>query len=191
MREGEVRALRISKLERVQSDKGEPTKIFRIKVDSSWETMTQRLKSTKSEKPRDVYIWDDLAQQLIDLYNEKKSPQGFIFCCATNPNKPFVKDCFEDYVYPALREMGISDEQRQERKISMHSFRHFYISRSEALVFYQWHKDIMDTTGHDTETAHAHYMQSNFMLAYRLAKLSRDLLKEDDLREIYKDALLE
>ncbi len=48
----------------------------------------------------------------------------------------------------------------------------------------------MNTTGHDTKSAHAKYMHDNFMVAYRMAKLSRDLLAEDDLREVYKDAIL-
>lgn len=190
MREGETRALKISQIEKVLSDKGENTKIYRIHIDSSWETKTRKSKSTKSGKPRDAYIWEDLAKDLIDLYNDKKSPSGLIFCSNSNPNQPFVKDCFEKYLYPALKKIGITEQQRERRKISVHSFRHFYITRSEAIASsFQWHKDIMHVTGHDTESAHSRYMQDNFFMAYRMAKLSRDLLKEDDLREIYKDAL--
>lgn len=192
MREGEVRALKISKLERVLSDKGEQTKIFRIRVDSSWETKTNQPKGTKSGKPRDIYIWEDLAEDLIDLYNDKKSPSGLIFCSASNPDKPFVKDCFESYLYPVLDKMGITEEQRTQRLISVHSFRHGYITYIEARASsFQWHKNIMTVTGHDTESAHSRYMQDNFFMKYRMATLSRDILKEDDLREIYKDALIE
>lgn len=189
MREGEVRALRMSKIQRIYSDKGKPTKIFKIRVDSSWDDTTKKIKPTKSEKPRDVFIWEDLAQLLIDLYNDTNSPQGLVFCCLTNPSIPLTKNNFTDYVYPALKEMGISEEQRKERKINIHSLRHFFITYAEALSFL--HKDIMALTGHDTESAHSLYMQDNFLKAYRMAKLSRDLLKEEDLSEIYKDALLE
>lgn len=191
MREGEVRALRISKVERLLSDQGEPTKIFRIKVDSSWEEMTHSLKPPKNGKARDVFIWEDLAKMLFDLYEENKSPKGFIFCCLTNTSIPLVKNNFTDYVYPALREIGISEEKRIERKITMHSFRHFFITRAEAMSSYLWHKEIMDTTGHETETAHSVYMQYNFLAAYYKARLSRDILKEDNLKEIYKDAIVE
>ena len=191
MREGEVRALRISKVERLLSDQREPTKIFRIRVDSSWEEMTQSLKPPKNGKSRDVFIWDDLAELLFDLYKENKSPKGFIFCCLTNTSIPLTKNNFTDYVYPALREIGIPEEKRLERKITMHSFRHFFITRAEAISSYQWHKEIMETTGHETETAHSVYMQYNFLAAYYMARLSRDLLKEDNLKEIYKDAIVE
>ncbi len=191
MREGEVRALRISKVERLLSDKKEPTKIFRIRVDSSWEEMTQSLKPPKNGKARDVFIWEDLAKLLFDLYEENKSPTGFIFCCLTNTSIPLVKNNFTDYVYPALKEIGISKEKRLERKITMHSFRHFFITRAEAMSSYLWHKEIMVTTGHETETAHSVYMQYSFIAAYYMACLSRDLLKEDNLKEIYQDAIVE
>lgn len=191
MREGEVRALRISKIKRLLSDRKEQTRIFRITVDSSWDDTTKTIKSTKSEKPRDIYVWEDLAQLLIDLYNDTKSPQGFVFCCLTNPSVPFTKNSFTDYVYPALREIGISDEQRKERKINIHSFRHYFTTHMEALTSCQWHKEIMVTTGHDTESAHSNYIQDDFLIAYCMAKLSRDLLNEDMYREIYKDAIIE
>ena len=189
MREGEVRALKISKIQRVPSDKGEPTKIFRIRVDSSWDDTTKKIKTTKSGKPRDVFIWEDLAQLLIDLYNDVKAPSGLIFCCLTNPSIPLTKNNFTDYVYSALREMGISEEQRKERKIHIHTLRHIFITRSEVLSF--MHKDIMTATGHDTESAHSLYMHYSFKNAYRMAKLSRDILKVDDDEEEYKDALLD
>ena len=192
MRQGEVRALKISKIERLLSDQGEETRIFRIRVDSSWDETSKTIKTTKSGKSRDVFIWEDLAQLLIDLYNDVKAPSGLIFCCLTDTSIPLTKNNFTDYVYPALREIGISDEQRKSRRLTLHGLRHYFVTQLEARSFLQsqWHKEIMDVTGHDTEAAHAVYMQENFLAAYCMAKLSRDLLEENSLRDIYKDALI-
>lgn len=194
MREGEVRALGISKIERLLTDKGEQTKIFRIRVDSSWDDTTKTIKTTKSGKARDVFIWEDLAQILIDLYNDVKAPSGLIFCCLTNTSIPLTKNNFTDYVYPALEEIGISKEERTKRRLDIHAFRHWFTSTAEALSNFQnqfWHQQLMGEIGHESEAVHSRYMQEGFMKAYCLAKLSRDLLKEDDYREIYQDALLD
>ena len=190
MRSGEIRALRIGKVTRVFFRK-KPSKIFRIRVDSNWDDGTKSVKATKTDKPNYTYIWEDLAQMLFELYDEHLNPNGFIFP-SDNPEMPIDKSIFYDYVYPALGRIGISDDERIERNIDIHSIRSFYITQAEALdKIRNGHKDIMESTGHVTESAHSRYIQRSFLSAYRMACLSRDLLKEDDLEEIYKDSLLE
>lgn len=190
MRGGEIRALRVEKVKRLYHLK-KPTKIFRIRVDCNWDDGTQSLKPPKNGKPRSVYVWEDTAKMLLDLYDEHRNPNGFIFPCNLNPERPIDKSLFYDYVYRAMRTIGISDDDRDERNIDIHSIRSFYITQAEAIAMYQHHREIMDTTGHLTEAAHSRYVQYTFLKAYHMACLSRDLLKEDEMEEVCKDALVE
>lgn len=190
MRGGEIRALRIEKVKRLYHLK-KPTKIFKLRVDSNWDDGTQSIKPPKNNKPRPVYVWEDTAKMLLDLYDEHRNPNGFIFPGNLNPERPIDKSLFYDYVYRAMRTIGISDDERVERHIDMHSIRSFYITQAEAIAMYQHHKEIMDNTGHLTEAAHSRYVQYTFLKAYHMACLSRDLLKEDEMEEVCKDALVE
>ncbi len=194
MREGEARALRIEKISRVyvrRKKKEKPTRFFKIRVDTNWDDETKALKSTKSDEAHNVYIWEDLAKELIDLYHTHENPLGLIFSSNSDFTRPVDKSVIYDYVYRAMRAIGISDAERRERNIDMHSIRAFYITQAEALAMNQRHREIMKETAHRTEAAHSRYIQHSFLSAYQLARLSRDLLKEEDLEEVYKDALVE
>ncbi len=60
--------------------------------------------------------------QLLEIMPES----GFIF--TLNKNKPLTPQRVTEAFYRAIERMGISKEQRLERNITFHSFRHFLVT---------------------------------------------------------------
>ena len=137
LREGEVRALRV---EDIHSDY--------ILVSHSYDVKFG-LKDTKTHKSREVPIPDMLYKMLQQIQPQ----QGYIFSL-DGGNTP-VKISMLRSLYRALERLGISEQQRKERNICFHSWRHFFNTTLRA-------GNISDSktqaiTGHSTLEMTEHY----------------------------------
>ena len=180
MREGECRALKASKIRRLFSPNGQPTRIFEIIVDESWDDTVKSCKPTKGEYSRIVYIWEDLGELLQNLATKNPYNNGYVFWHDSNPNEPIYKDRLTDYVYSALTAIGISEEERRSRKINLHGLRHFFVSASAAAVDREIISKIKESEGHRSDAIRKRYQHPTYDAARRLAHISRDLLLDDD-----------
>lgn len=109
MRQGEILALT-------------PDKIFEDHIYVSQSYNKFGLGPTKTKETRQVYMNKIVKHQLIDIMPES----GFIF--TLNGEKPLTAQRVTEALYRALERMGISKEQRLERNITFHSFRHFLVT---------------------------------------------------------------
>lgn len=180
MREGECRALKMSKIRRLISPGGKPTRIYEIIVDESWDDAVKECKPTKGEYSRIVYVWEDLGELLQNLATKNPYDNGYVFWHDSNPSEPIYKDRLTDYVYSALTAIGISEEERRNRRINLHGLRHFYVSASAAAVDREMISKIKESEGHRSEAIRKRYQHPTYDAARRLAHISRDLLLEDD-----------
>ncbi len=145
MRSGEIRALRLCD---VQKD--------RIVVEHNWSEADGGLKSTKNGERREVPILPTLHEELtayIKTYHQLFTLNSLLFPGA-NGNAPFVERQILKDFYSMLRQIGISDEERKERNIVFHSWRH-YCAKNLAQVT---NRAIgMAILGHKTSEMFDHY----------------------------------
>ncbi|MBQ5449908.1 MAG: site-specific integrase [Treponema sp.] len=145
MRAGEISGLRYC-------DLGED----RIFINHAW-GVVDGLKSTKTGKKREVPVLPDVIYMLKRLArrNPVYSDSSFVFWSPVKGGKePFLPRYWEDGLYDTLAKIGISKEQRVERNIVFHSWRHFYATqiseRAQASL-------AQETLGHASAQMTAHY----------------------------------
>ena len=178
MREGEIRALKRSKIKPLLDDNGNPSGAYIITVDRSWDDMTKKSKETKGRYTRQVAIWNDLAEDLIELSKKNPHGNGFVFWMNDDPKQPIYKDRITSYTYAALSAIGIDNEARKKRHITVHSLRHFFVSATKASASdAALMRIIMKEVGHKSKSVHKIYEHDTFEGAYAAALISRDLLK--------------
>ena len=95
-------------------------------IRHSWNDV-DKLKDTKNGDDRTIPIEHGVALELIN--NARRNPcygdTSYVFWSFKVPEQPMWPSSFEDDFYRAMREIGISEEQRKERNIVFHSLRHF------------------------------------------------------------------
>ena len=145
MRAGEISGLRYC-------DLGED----RIFINHAW-GIVDGLKSTKTGKKREVPVLPDILYLLKRLArrNPVYSENSFVFWSPAKGGKePFLPQYWEDGLYETLEKIGISKQQRMERNIVFHSWRHFYATqiseRAQASL-------AQETLGHASAQMTAHY----------------------------------
>lgn len=117
MRAGEIAGLRVC-------DIGDDV----IHIRHAWSTK-DGLKSTKNYLCRDVPVIPQIGRELLAHAKEGRnfSDLSYIFFSPRqNQNQPVDPSDFEDGLCWALNRIGISEEQRKERNIVFHSWRHYY-----------------------------------------------------------------
>lgn len=87
---------------------------------------------TKTKETRQIYMNQIVKNSLLNIMPET----GYIFCY--NKEKPLTPQRLTEAFYRALERSGVSKKQRQERNITFHSFRHFFVT-------YLRNKGITDT----------------------------------------------
>ncbi|MDA3941787.1 MAG: tyrosine-type recombinase/integrase [Spirochaetia bacterium] len=112
---------------------------------------TDGLKSTKTNKEREVPLLPETRRMLLDY--AKNNPQGvhptsFIFFQMDNPDKPMRQETLNASLAKELKNIKpkIKDDERTARGICFHSWRH-YFSRKMADVLSE---RTMKLTGHST-----------------------------------------
>lgn len=143
MRQGEILALT-------------PEKVFEnhILVNQSWSKYG--LGPTKTGDTRKVYIKPDVMIKLRSIMPEN----GYIFSYS-NGEKPLTGNRLTDSLYKALSLMGIKKEQRKERNITFHSFRHWLVTylRGKGIS----NAEITSITGQKTPTVIDDYTRFDLM----------------------------
>ena len=95
-------------------------------IRHSWNDV-DKLKSTKNGDDRTIPIEHEIAVELLN--NARRNPEysdtSFVFWSAKVAGQPIWPSSFEDDFYIAMQKIGISEEQRKERNIVVHSLRHY------------------------------------------------------------------
>jgi integrase len=145
LRAGEISALRVC-------DIGENV----IHIRHAWNEQ-DGLKPTKNYLCRNVPVMPEVSKMLIEHAEESNcfSDLSFVFFSYKNEQKqPLLPSVFESGFYRALNKIGISDEQRIERNIVFHSWRHYYAKKlSEQMKIEQ----AQQALGHLTPEMTQHY----------------------------------
>lgn len=162
MREGEIRALTISKIENVLNDSGSTTDYYKIYISTSWDDATKAIKTTKGKYNRTSVIHKALAEELFSFAKKTGRNKSLLFKASKNSmNKridsidtPMTKSIFQKYLYEGLCEIGIDEEARKERGITFHSLRHFYDSEAKASVHKMelYAQEIRKAVGHKSKS---------------------------------------
>jgi integrase len=159
LRAGEIRALRVMD---IHSD--------HISVQHSWDEKFG-LKSTKSGKARIVPITDKLHKMLMDLAPDRLD--GFVFSL-NNGESPMSGRVFANSLYRKMREIGITEKERQERGLSFHSWRHFFNTQ---LVANGISGEITRAVvGHESEDMTNHYLHLKSDDMERVKTIQRGLM---------------
>jgi len=159
MREGEIRALKPRQLKRLINDDGEATPFYTVLVDSSWDQDLHSVGPTKGRYKRTTVIPDRLAKELLD--HCKGNPQGsdgFVFWSMKGSTNviaqaglvPLTKNSLLEPFYEALAEIGIEEEERDRRRITFHTLRHYYDTavKDEARRLEPLKQEIRAAVGH-------------------------------------------
>lgn len=109
MRQGEIIALT-------------PDKIFENHIYVCNSYGKTGLGPTKTKETRQVYMNSIVKEELLNIMPES----GYIF--SFTQEKPVTPQRLTEALYRALERSGISKEQRLERNITFHSFRHFFVT---------------------------------------------------------------
>ena len=183
MREGEIRALKPKAIHPTLDDYGQPsTEVYTIEVNASWCTPEFKEKLPKSGKTREVYIHKNFAQILLDYIKRNKiKPNEYIFPAIKSrhiiKNAPISVGYIIRNFYKALAASGINEMERQKRRISFHSLRHYYDTQLNTLSGdMEIRREIMDAIGHATIKVDNIYLHSNYASKYRIAMLCNFLI---------------
>jgi integrase len=143
MREGEIQALKIN---HVHPD-------F-IEILHSWEHGFG-LKDAKWKSNRNVSIPKTVSDALFALITESpyREPDDLVFC-GPSRTVPLHSKAFTNSLYAALKAIGITDEQRRDRNITFHSWRHFINSVMRGKIP---DEKLRLLTGHRTFSMTEHY----------------------------------
>lgn len=158
LRAGEIRALR---LQDVHED--------HIVVSHSWDE-TYGMKSTKSGNTRVVPLTPMLHEALMVLAPD--GPEGFLF--SLDGKKPMSGRVLTNSLYRKMREIGISEEERQERGLSFHSWRHFF--NSQLIASGVGGEITRAVVGHESKAMTDHYLHLKAGDLGRVLEVQQDLL---------------
>lgn len=162
-RVSEIRGMSLSQISSVLDDNGNETTFSKIDIDRAWDDGLKRIGPTKGRYKRTTVIPKELADELRDYAFENNRGEYDLIFMATRDSsnrlvekseKPMSRNTFEDYLYEALEEIGINEEERRDRKIDFHSLRHFYDSetKSVAMKMERYKKEIRDAVGHRSKS---------------------------------------
>lgn len=110
-----------------------PEKIFEKHIFVNASYGKNGIGTTKTGDKRKVYV----KKEVMDLIRNIMPESGYIFSMSYG-NKPISGNRLTENLYKALENIGISKENRIERNITFHSFRHWFVT-------YLRNKGITDT----------------------------------------------
>ena len=160
LRAGEIRALRVCD---IHDD--------RLEISHSWDEK-YGLKSTKSGKTREVPIPKLVHDALKEIAPD--NPEGFIFSL-TGGNSPMSGRVLANALYRKLREIGVSEEERKERGLSFHSWRHFF--NTQLVAAGVTGEITRAVVGHEDEEMTDHYLHLSADDMGRIMQIQSSLLE--------------
>jgi integrase len=128
-----------------------------IHVRRSWAPQYGLNETTKTGRARNIFIPEAVKTALCKLIsvNPLPGPESFLFFADKVPDKPMEPAVFTRSLFRAMRKIGISEQERRERNITFHSWRHWFNSLLiNAKVPLQ---KIQAMTGHLTNEMTQHY----------------------------------
>lgn len=102
-----------------------------IYVRRSWDNFFGLNETTKTGKVRHIFIPGivrDTLEKLIRTNPEPENPESFVFYSERTLGKPAEPVIFTKSLYTAMRKIGIPEQERRERNITFHSWRHWFNS---------------------------------------------------------------
>ncbi len=141
LRAGEVLALRI-----------EDIGLDRLFIRHSWSSL-DGLKAPKNGEQRQVPLLPDVRERILCLAQKNPWEDHYIFY-STKENQPMDQKFLIKGLFEVLKNIGISDEERQERNIVFHSWRHRYAAKMADFVD---ERSLGLATGHKTLAMVEHY----------------------------------
>jgi integrase len=116
-------------------------------------SLTAGYSDVKTHKPRDVPIHRVIEKDLRALI--KVNGEGFVFATKPRAGKPIGRTSVSVSFRKALEAIGIDEEQRKERNLTNHSWRHFF--NTYLLAEDVSDAKVMAVTGHVTKKMKEHY----------------------------------
>lgn len=141
LRAGEIRALRVCDIHEDY-----------LLIAHSWDEK-YGLKSTKSGKVREIPIPQHIHDALMRIAPDES--EGFVFSL-TGGKTPMSGRVFTNALYRKLREIGVTEEERQERGLSFHSWRHFF--NTQLVAGGVTGEVTRAVVGHESENMTDHYL---------------------------------
>lgn len=167
MRNGEIRALRTGCIEFVNEDDALEDQAIITVMESI--AKKAGFKSTKGKSVRKVPAPRWLCTLLCNLGRENPFGEDLIFFSSKVPGTPIVCNCITKWYYKAWNAVGMSEEERQERKIDFHSLRHFYNTQMRGKIDDSTLREIV---GHKSEAMtdrYTHETQDKLIDAGRIS----------------------
>ena len=190
MRLSEIRGMSLSQLSPVLDENGNETDYVKIDINRAWDDGLKKIGPTKGRYKRTTVVTKELADKLHDYAVENnRSDNDLLFMATRSRSNHFVdyssfpmsKNTFEEYLYEALREIGIDEASRVARKIDFHSLRHFYDSETKAVAIKmeRYKEEIREAVGHKSrsvdELIYTHDTVTSLILKGELSKHLLDI----------------
>jgi integrase len=135
-----------------------------ITVSKTWCRYNNCVKTgTKNGRIRNVFLPGRivLAMQAIIKMNLNQSQDSFIFFSPARQGQPVENKYILRSLYAAMKKIGIDEDERKERNLTFHSWRHFYnsllVNAKIPLI------KIQSQTGHLSDEMTKHYYHSDDM----------------------------
>jgi integrase len=116
-------------------------------------SQTAGYSDVKTHKPRNVPLHRVVEGDLRRLI--KAHGEGFVFVSKPHAKKPMGRSSVIAGFWKALEAIGIGEEQRKQRNLTFHGWRHFF--NTFLLSFNVKDAKVMAVTGHVTERMKEHY----------------------------------
>jgi integrase len=145
MRMGELQALQ---LQNVHENS--------LTIEHSWDRK-YGLKSTKTNRPRIAMLFSQAESTLKEVLSKREvsDPGDFVFFGKARKTPVYYKTISEAF-YKALDNIGIGSEERKKRRLTFHSWRHFFNTNMRMLIP---DEQLRLLTGHQTEEMSDRYTQ--------------------------------
>jgi integrase len=134
---------------------------------------------TKSHKSRNIPIHETLRKDLELLI--KDNGEGFIFS-DNGGEKPVSRKYVYEALYKALDRIGINEDERKRRCLSMHGWRHFL--NTELVMADVPDKKVQAVTGHVTDKEEKRYTHINNTRIEEVIKVQEKLLETKESEAI-------
>jgi integrase len=118
-------------------------------------SLTAGYSDVKTHKPREVPVHAAVESHLRRLIRE--NGEGFVFVTKPRAVKPMGRTMVIQSFWKALEAIGIHEEQRRERNLTFHSWRHFF--NTYLLTNNVTDSKVMEVIGHLTEKSRKRYTQ--------------------------------
>ena len=170
-------------LKNFRVNKNNPAVIL-IDVDHSWHEYYHQVAPTKNKKKRTTGISAEL-YEMIRAY-ALSNPYGteWVFWSPRSKGKPISQSCLREHQIKVLEAIGISKDVRAQRRIDVHSIRHFMSTRADKANLETADAAtsdvIMRMLGHEGDGIHALYTHLDDERAVRDTQRMLDYIGNTD-----------